>query len=142
MMAEKNYFWEYVAANKDSITEVQITLSSPHFLEGIKTVDTLLHSTNEIYNNTTVSIQLKNQDGRLNIDPNNEFLQDAIRYSSSGGGKWKIKSTSDKTGCSNIDNPFIIQLPDEIGQLKDSDLQLINRTFEHIKHIDSEYKKE
>lgn len=142
IMTEKNHFWEYVATHKDSIIEVQLTLSSPNFLEGIKTVNTLLHKTNEIYNNTNVSIHLKNKDGHLNIDPNNEFLQDAIKYSSSGGGKWKVKSNMDRIGCSNVDNPFIIQLPEEIGQLKDSDLQLIQSTFEHIKHIDPEHKKE
>ncbi len=142
IMAEKKYFWEYVAANKDCITDIQITLTSPNFLEGIKTVNSFLHKTKETYNNTSVSIQLKNEEGHLNIDSNNEFLQDAIQYSSSGGGKWKIKSNIDKKGCSNTDNPFIIQLPDDIGQLKDSDLQLINNTFEHIKHIDPECRKE
>jgi len=86
--------------------------------------------------------KLKNEEGHLNIDTSNEFLQDAIQYSSSGGGKWKIKSNIDKKGCSNTDNPFILQLPDDIGQLKDSDLQLINNTFEHIKHIDPECRKE
>lgn len=142
IMAEKNYFWEYVATNKGSITDVDITLSSPNFLGGIKTVNDFLHKTNEKYNNTSVSIHLKNEDGRLNIDSNNEFLQDAIRYSSAGGGKWKIKSNTDKKGCSNVDNPFIVHLPEELGQLKDSDMQIINNTFAHIKRIDPEHRKE
>ncbi len=142
IMAEKNYFWEYVAANQDAITEIDITLSSPNFLEGIKTVNEFLHKTNEKYNNTSVSIQLKNEEGRLNIDNSNEFLQDAIRYSSAGGGQWRIKSSTDKKGCSNVDNPFIVHLPEELGQLKTSDMQAINDTFEHIKQIDSEHRKE
>ncbi len=142
IMAEKNYFWEYVSANKDSITDIEITLSSPNFLEGIKTVDSFLHRTNEAYNNTSIGIHLKNEEGHLNIDTNNEFLQDAIRYSSSGGGKWKVKSSTDKTGCSNVDNPFIIRLPEEISQLKDSDLKSINNAFEHIKRIDPEHRRE
>lgn len=142
IMAEKKYFWDYVSANKDTITDIDITLSSPNFLEAIKTVTDLLHKTNERYNNTSMSIHLKNEDGRLNIDSNNEFLQDAIRYSSAGGGKWKIKSINDKKGCSNADNPFIIHLPEEIGQLKDSDLHIINNTFKHIKRIDPEHRKD
>lgn len=142
IMAEKKYFWDYVSANKDTITDIDITLSSPNFLEAIKTVTDLLHKTNERYNNTSMSIHLKNEDGRLNIDSNNEFLQDAIRYSSAGGGKWKIKSINDKKGCSNADNPFIIHLPEEIGQLKDSDLHIINSTFKHIKRIDPEHRKD
>ena len=96
----------------------------------------------EKYNNTSVSIQLKNEEGRLNIDNSNEFLQDAIRYSSAGGGQWRIKSSTDKKGCSNVDNPFIVHLPEELGQLKTSDMQAINDTFEHIKQIDSEHRKE
>lgn len=142
IMAEKNYFWEYVSANKDSITDIEITLSSPNFLEGIKTVDSFLHKTNETYNNTSIIIHLKNEEGRLNVDVNNEFLQDAIRYSSSGGGKWKIKSSTDKIGCSNVDNPFIIRLPEELSQLKDSDLKSINNAFEYIKRIDTEHRRE
>lgn len=142
IMTEKNYFWEYVTANKGTITDIDITLSSPNFLEGIKTVTEFLHKTNESYNNTSISMHLKNEEGKLNIDTKNEFLQDAIRYSSAGGGKWKVKSTNDKIGCSNIDNPFIIHLPEEISQLKDSDLQLVNNTFRHIKLIDPEHRKE
>lgn len=142
IMAEKNYFWDYVAANKDTLTDIDITLSSPNFLEGIKTVDEFLHKTNETYNNTSVRIHLKNEEGRLNIDSNNEFLQDAIRYSSSGCGKWRVKSSTDKSSCSNVDNPFIIRLPEEIGQLKDSDLKIISNTFEHIKRIDPEHRRE
>ncbi len=142
IIGEKSHFWEYVAANRGSITDITITLNSPNFLEGIKTVDSFLRKTNQSYNNTSIGIHLENKDGLLNIDPNNEFLQDAIRYSSSGCGGWKVKSRTDNKEYSNTDNPFIVRLPDEIGQLKDSDLQLINSTFEHIKHIDPEYKKE
>lgn len=141
IMTEKSYFWQYVAANKGTITDVDITLSSPNFLRGIKTVGALLHETNDTYNNTSVSIHLKNEDGRLNIDSNNEFLQDAIRYSSAGGGKWRVKSTTSK-GYSNADNPFIIPLPEDIGELKDSDLQIIESTFKKVKHLDSESRKE
>lgn len=141
-ISEKNDFWQFVTANKDSITDIDITLSSPNFLRGIKTVNELLHETNESYNNTSVSVHLRNEEGRLNIDKNNEFLQDAIRYSSAGCGKWRVKSTANKKGYSNEDNPFIIRLPECIGELKDSDIKTIESAFEHIKHLDPEHKEE
>lgn len=141
IMTEKNNFWEYVASNQGSITDIDITFSSPNFLRGIHTVNELLHETNDIYNNTSMSIHLKNEDGRLNIDNENTFLQDAIRYSSAGCGKWKIKSNTAKV-YSSVDNPFIVQLPENISQLKASDRQAINSTLNHVLHIDSESRKE
>lgn len=142
ILGEKNQFWEYVSVNKDTITDIDITLSSPNFLEGIKTVNEFLHKTNETYNNTSVTIHLKNEDGHLNINSSNEFLQDAIRYASAGCGKWKVKSSNDKTGCSNVDNPFIVNLSPEISQLKDSDLKDISSAFNRVKQIDPEHRKE
>lgn len=141
IMAEKNYFWDYVAQNQGTLTDVEITLSSPNFLDGIKTVNEFLHKTNEKYNNTSISLHLKNEDGRLYIDSNNPFLQNAIEYASAGGGKWKIKSIGDKKGCSNVDNPFVVRLPENIGDLKSSDIETIENTFERIKRIDQHRKE-
>lgn len=141
IMTEKNNFWQYVAANKDSLTDLDVTFSSPNFLRGLDTVSDLLHETNNIYNNTSMSIHLKNEDGHLNIDNKNPFLQDAIRYSSSGCGKWKVKSSTAKV-YSSTDNPFIVQLPEDVSQLKDSDLQIIESTLNHVQKLDSESRKE
>ena len=54
------------------------------FLGGIKSVSEFLHKTKDIYNNTSVDIHLKNKEGHLIIDPENDFLQDVVRYTSSG----------------------------------------------------------
>ncbi|MFR8360391.1 MAG: hypothetical protein ACLVB7_02790 [Coprococcus comes] len=141
-MTEKNNFWTYVSTNKDCLTDIDITLSSPNFLGGIKSVSEFLHKTKDIYNNTSVDIHLKNKEGHLIIDPENDFLQDVVRYTSSGCGKWKIKTTTDKTGCSSSDNPYIIQLPENVAQLKDSDQKHISSALSHMKRIDPECKKE
>lgn len=142
IMTEKNNFWTYVSTNKDCLTDIDITLSSPNFLGGIKSVSEFLHKTKDIYNNTSVDIHLKNKEGHLIIDPENDFLQDVVRYTSSGCGKWKIKTTTDKTGCSSSDNPYIIQLPENVAQLKDSDQKHISNALSHMKRIDTECKKE
>lgn len=142
IMTEKNNFWEYVTDNADCLTDIDITLSSPNFLNGIKTVSEFLHRTNDIYNNTSVGIHLKNEEGHLIINKDNEFLQDSIRYASAGCGRWKAKASKDSKGCSSIDNPFIIHLPENVGQLKDSDEKHILDAISRLERIDSERKKE
>ena len=41
----------------------------------------------------------------------------------------------------NTDNPLLLKLPIEIGQLKDSDMQHITAAFEYVKRIDPEQKE-
>lgn len=142
IMTEKNNFWKYVSTNKNCLTDIDITLSSPNFLGGIKSVSEFLHKTKDIYNNTSVDIHLKNEEGHLIIDPENVFLQDVVHYTSSGCGKWKIKTTTDKIGCSSTDNPYIIQLPENVAQLKVSDQKYISGVLSHMKRIDPECKEE
>lgn len=74
-MTEENNFWKYVIENQGALTDVDITFSSPNFLRGINTVNELLHETNDTYNNTSIGIHLKNNDGRLNIDEKNPFYK-------------------------------------------------------------------
>lgn len=142
IISKKNDFWDFITSNKDTITDVNITLSSPNFLKGITSVDEFLHETNEKYNNTSVTIHLRNEDGRLNIDNNNLFLQDAIRYSSAGCGKWSVKSSANRKAYTNEENPFIVNLPENISELKASDIEKIQSTFVHVKQIDPECKEE
>lgn len=142
IMTEKNNFWKYVMTNKNCITDIDITLSSPNFLSGINSVSDFLHQMQDSYNNTSVKVHLKNEEGHLIINPDNMFLQDVVRYASAGCGKWKIKTTTDKTGCSSIDNPYTIPLPENIAQLKDSDQKDIEAAITHMKQIDPECQKE
>ena len=142
IMTEKNNFWKYVMTNKNCLTDIDITLSSPNFLSGVTSVSDFLHQMQDSYNNTSVKVHLKNEKGHLIINPDNVFLQDVVRYASAGCGTWKMKTTTDKTGCSSSDNPYIIPLPDDISQLKDSDQKYITSAIEHMKQIDSECKKE
>lgn len=142
IMTEKNNFWEYVMTNKNCLTDVDITLSSPNFLSGINSVSDFLHEMQDSYNNTSVKVHLKNEEGHLIINPENMFLQDVVRYTSAGCGKWKIQTTTDKTGCSSTDNPYIIPLPEDISQLKPADQEHITAAINHMKQIDPEYKKE
>ena len=85
---------------------------------------------------------MKNEEGHLIINKDNEFLRDSIRYASAGCGRWKAKASKDSKGCSSIDNPFIIHLPENVSQLKDSDEKHILDAISHLERIDSERKKE
>ena len=90
----------------------------------------------------SVKVHLKNEEGHLIINPENMFLQDVVRYTSAGCGKWKIQTTTDKTGCSSTDNPYIIPLPEYISQIKPADQEHITAAINHMKQIDPEYKEE
>lgn len=139
LITQKRHFWEYIETNSDSITEVDITLSSPNFLRGIKTVSDILHQTNDIYNNTSIGVRLQNADGHLTISKDNEFLDDAIKYSSAGGGKWKLKSSTDKVHKST-DNPYIIELPTDLYEEfeKEENQESIKDAFSEVKNYDEE----
>ena len=141
LLTEKNDFWKYVSTNSGNITDLEIKLSSPNLLDGITSVSDFLRKTNEQYNNTSFKFKLSNDNGKLNINPDNPFLQDAIRYSSAGCGTWKAKTKNSQQWYKNTDNPILLKLSDELGQLKDSDKQEINKVFEHVKHIDPENKE-
>lgn len=139
LITQKRHFWEYIKANKDSITEIEITLSSPNFLRGIKTVTDILHQTNDIYNNTSIGVQLQNTEGHLTINEDNEFLKDAIKYSSAGGGKWKVKSSTDQI-YKSTDNPYIINLPSDLyEEFENEENQgFIKDAFSEVKNYDVE----
>lgn len=141
LLTEKNDFWEYVAVNSGNISEIEIKLTSPNLLRGIVSVSDFLHQTHEQYNNTDFSFKLSNDEGKLNVNPDNPFLQDAIRYSSAGCGTWKAKTKNSSKWYSNTDNPILIKLPVEVEHLKDSDRQNINSAFEKVKNMDPEQKE-
>lgn len=141
LLTEKNDFWEYISVNAGNITDIEIKLTSPNLLGGIQSVSQLLSQTKEQYNNTDFLFKLSNSEGNLKIDPKNTFLRDAIRYSSSGCGSWKAKTKNVSEWYKSVDKPFIVELSDDIAQLKDSDLQEIHAIFEKIKRMDPEQKE-
>ncbi len=141
MVTERNDFWKYIANNAGEISDLEIKLSSPNLFDGIITVSDFLRKTNKTYNNTSFSFRLSNEEGNLNIDPNNPFLQDAIRYSTAGCGSWKAKNKGSAKWYRNTDTPYLLHLPDNLGQLKDSDLQDIDNAFKQADYLDPENKE-
>lgn len=141
LMTEKNDFWNYIQANNGEITDVEIKLASPNLLDGILTVTEFLKQTNQHYNNTSILIKLSNEEGRLKISQDNEFLQDAIRYSTAGCGSWKVKSKGTDKWYSNTDSPLLVALPSGVEKLGDSDLEAIGKVYEQVKELDSEGKE-
>lgn len=141
LMTEKNDFWKYVQENNGEITDVEIKLASPNLLDGILTVKEFLKQTNQQYNNTSILIKLSNEEGRLTINPENEFLQDAIRYSTAGCGSWKAKVRGKDKWYSNTDSPLLVLLPSGVEQLSESDLEAIYDVYNQVKELDPEEKE-
>lgn len=138
LVTERNDFWKYIANNSGEISDLEIKLSSPNLFDGIITVSDFLRKTNKTYNNTSFSFRLSNEEGSLNIDPNNPFLQDAIHYSTAGCGSWKARTKGSVKWYKNTDTPYLLHLSDSLGQLKDSDLQAIDDAFKRADYLDPE----
>lgn len=92
LLTKKNDFWKYVNENNKNIQSVEFTLISPNFLKSAKTAKEFVKSLKDEYNNDSVTIRLVNEEGNLAISEKQNFISDAVKYSSSGCGKWKIRS--------------------------------------------------
>ena len=91
----------------------------------------------------------------INLDDIDTVVLSHGHYDHAGGLKDFIESRDDKIniichplsfnkkkkGYSNMENPFIISLPDELSQLKDADLQAIEGAYATAKRLDSEHRR-
>lgn len=137
--SEKNDFWKYVTEHQKEITELELQLASPNLLRGIHTVSDFLHELNGKYNNTSTTIKLSNPSGNLQI-PQDEFLEDAIRYTFSGCGNWKLKTISGKP-ITNADNLKIEKLPSNLSNLSTESKEIINYVFDRLNETDPAIKE-
>ncbi len=133
LLTEKNNFWEYIHENNGKVSEIEFQLVAPNFL-GIKTVREMLEKLN-IYNNTRCQFKLQNEEGKLKIDENDEFIKDAVTYTSSGGGSWKIKALQSKESTSE-DTPEKYDLSDNVINLNDTAMEEIKTVFEILNRQD------
>lgn len=137
-ITEKSDFWNYVRENKGSIKSLNITLTAPNFLKGISSVREFLSDLKSTYNNTETKISLSNEKGNLNVPEDNKFLKDAVSYSSSGCGSWKIKTTKSTKAYSNEDATVseIIDIS-SMSNLTQASINKINSAFAFIDKIDA-----
>lgn len=133
LLTEKNNFWEYIRENNGKISEIEFQLVTPNFL-GIKTVREMLQKLN-IYNNTRCQFKLQNDEGKLTIGENDEFINDAVKYTSNGGGRWRIKAL-EHTETTSEDTPTSYDLSDNVSNLNDTALEEIKTVFEILNRKD------
>lgn len=137
-LTQKNNFWKYVKDQSGKLKKLEITLNSPNFLKGVDTVKDFLDDLKNTYNNTSTKVSLDNTNGHLTIPTNNNFLNDAIKYSSSGCGSWKVKTISSAKTYSSEDAAVTKELSIHSLDLHEDNIHQIEAIFNQIDSIDIE----
>jgi len=133
-------FWNYLEENKGKITTVEFTLVRPNFLEGFPTATDFVNGFCP-YNIDSVTTRLQNDDGNLSISRDNSFINDALRYSSSGAGKWSISANGNVTQKSSEENPILFDLPEDIDSFLAEKIETVNSFFNAVDNILKENKE-
>ena len=93
-ITELNTFWESIT-EYDSIDEFEIELNSPNFFLGTPIVEEMLEEYEKTFHNDSISVSLKNSDGKLRISKGTN-LDRYVDFIANGGGRWKIKGRNKK----------------------------------------------
>lgn len=136
-ITEKQEFWNFVKENKGSIKKLEIQLTARNFLGSIRNVTQLLDQCKKSFNNTRTKFSFSNDQGNLKIPEDDEFIIDAIKYSSSGCGGWKV-TTNDKSKSLSSANSVAQQTIDidNISNLTNDDILHLRTAFDNINSID------
>ena len=136
-ITEKQEFWNFVKENKGSIKKLEIQLTARNFLGSIRSVTELLDECKKSFNNTNTKLSFSNNQGNLKIPEDDEFIKDAVTYSSSGCGSWKI-TTNDKSKSLSSSNSMATETIgiDNISNLTEADILHLREAFANINSID------
>lgn len=85
-------FWETVRENKGNIKEVHFTFNPPNLFLGTSKLEKELGAAAEQFNFDTAEIAFKNEDEKLVLDENNNFLDQAQKYVSRGAGAYRLNA--------------------------------------------------
>lgn len=117
-ITESKSFWQYIN-NADKIFELKLNMKSPNAFQGILNANELLKKMRGFFNNTEMDMNLKNEDGKLNI--NEENSKDYIDYITHGGGKWEvvISNNKHKENIKSTDKKYIknISIPENFEEI-------------------------
>lgn len=87
---DENTFWSYVE-KASSVHDVTIVLNSPNLFQGFLEIGKTLKNIRYLYNNTQTTLSVTNRNAPLTgISKENPELASAVKYSSGGGGEWKL----------------------------------------------------
>ncbi len=137
LLTQKHDFWTHIKENKGFIQTVELKLISPNFLKTTRTAREFVQSLKEQYNNKAVSIKLENDDGNLNISEDQIFINDAVKYASSGCGNWKIKTKRNTKQLKSEDKSITMSLPHDIINVTKENIIEIEYVFDRIRLIEN-----
>jgi hypothetical protein len=110
-LQEERDFWVAASQNQGNLTEIEFILYPPNVLRGFDKIKKLQEEINKDVNGDEGSLAFRNADGNLNVD--NEFVKDAVKYTTNGGGAAVLKSGRKKVFDSRRTKK-IKEVPEEI----------------------------
>lgn len=129
-ITESKSFWQHINT-AEKIFELKLHMKSPNAFEGILNAEKLLRKMRSFFNNTEMDMNLKNEEGKLDI--NEENSKDYIDYIKEGAGRWElvIGNNQHKESIKSTDKKYIkkINLPDNFEEV----LKSSNEEMEHEK---------
>ena len=87
---ERN-FWGIVKQYSGKIEELDFRFAAPNLLNIKNSLNEDLHELQDEIGITNAEISLKNKDGLLIVNPDNEFIKQSVDYVTKGGGSYKLK---------------------------------------------------
>ena len=134
-------FWNYVNDNCDKLKSIEFTFVYPNFLRGFSSVTEFIKGF-DIYNPDSITTKIENKNGNLQLSRNRDFINDALGYSSSGAGKWKISAQGSTTMKSSEETPITRNLSADLSVLTHEQILEIAEVFDTVENIIKENKNE
>ena len=136
-ITESKSFWEHVNS-AEKIYELKLNMKSPNAFDGILNANKLLKKIRSFFNNTEMDMNLKNEDGNLNINEGNS--KDYIDYIKNGAGTWQLaignNNDKDRAYIKSTDDIYIkrLRLPNNFENILNSNS---DETYDEIKKLKS-----
>ena len=97
-ITDSSTFWTFVE-NSIGVYEIALTLNSPNLFGGYNSTSDMLKDISDTYSNNQTTIKIANRKAHLtNINKRNKQLNDAVEYTSGGGGEWAVTVATKKAG--------------------------------------------
>jgi hypothetical protein len=122
-------FWQ-IFAEAEKIFSLKLVLHSPNFFGASMDANEVLDKTRKIFNNTTIELQLNNEEGELKL-PKDE-IDKYTQYADKGGGNWVLKTQTQKRKRKYKSRESIkkIMVPIPIGATKEEIIKAVKKALD------------
>ncbi|WP_135610026.1 hypothetical protein [Methanococcoides sp. AM1] len=96
---ERHAFWDIIES-AHSIYSLELNLNSPNLLDANKKARESLKGVHSLFNNTSATVRLENEEGDLIIEKT-AVTESYIEYAEEGGGNWSLKTDMGDTKSSD-----------------------------------------